>query len=133
MFLFQTSLRVLDCLFYEGDKILFRVALTLLQINSKELEKNCHTFPQILQRIQKMVADPSTLFCHEFMQVRFQHVVSNLLSDGLVFKAQLDLHVQCSLIGEQSSFRFNTSVRRKEKNFNPQRIFSEQKKLIHLK
>ncbi|KAL1919290.1 uncharacterized protein VTP21DRAFT_1983 [Calcarisporiella thermophila] len=33
----ETVLRVWDCFFYEGQKILFRIALTILQLNEKEI------------------------------------------------------------------------------------------------
>ena len=50
VFFMQTALRVWDCLFYEGSKILIRVALTLLILNkdkfleSKDFNAICAVF-----------------------------------------------------------------------------------------
>ena len=49
MFLFfklQTVLRIWDCLFYEGSKVILRVALTLLSLNEEKL-LNCRDFAQL--------------------------------------------------------------------------------------
>ena len=37
-------LRILDILFYEGPKILFRVAIAMLQIREKEVLFNLHSY-----------------------------------------------------------------------------------------
>ena len=53
----QTALRVWDCLFYEGSKILIRVALTLLILNkdkfleSKDFTGICAVFKVISRTI----------------------------------------------------------------------------------
>ncbi|RMX42088.1 hypothetical protein pdam_00001221 [Pocillopora damicornis] len=42
----ETVLRIWDCLFYEGSKVILRVALTLLSLNEEKL-MNCHDFAQL--------------------------------------------------------------------------------------
>lgn len=66
---FKTVLRIWDCLFYEGDKILFRVGVTLVKLNSDKILK-CRSFPEVMDVFRGMVTDPLVVHCHEFMQVR---------------------------------------------------------------
>ncbi len=67
-FVLQTVLRIWDCLFHEGGKILFRVALTLI-MNNKERILKCTTFADMLDLFKHIVTDSNTLRCHQFMQV----------------------------------------------------------------
>ncbi|XP_061830704.2 growth hormone-regulated TBC protein 1-A [Nerophis lumbriciformis] len=63
----ETVLRIWDCLFYEGSKILFRVALTLIHHHGAEIQGAqslpdvCHAFKQLTHG--RLVED-----CHTFMQ-----------------------------------------------------------------
>lgn len=43
---FQTVLRIWDCLFYEGSKVILRVALTMLSLNKERLLA-CRDFAQL--------------------------------------------------------------------------------------
>ena len=43
---FQTVLRIWDCLFYEGSKVILRVALTMMSLNKEKLLA-CHDFAQL--------------------------------------------------------------------------------------
>ncbi|KAA0187442.1 Growth hormone regulated TBC protein 1 A [Fasciolopsis buskii] len=65
----ETTLRVFDSLFYEGDKILFRAGLALVKLHYKQL-LTCNEFPTLLTAFRNMCRDHQTLWCHEFMQVR---------------------------------------------------------------
>ncbi|XP_055867813.1 growth hormone-regulated TBC protein 1-like isoform X1 [Biomphalaria glabrata] len=67
----DTVLRVWDCLFLEGSKILLRVALTLITLNKDRLLK-CTNFPQAVEVFKDIVKDPITLECHTFMQNIFK-------------------------------------------------------------
>lgn len=67
-------LRVWDCLFLEGSKILLRVALTLITLNKDRLLK-CTNFPQAVEVFKDIVKDPITLECHTFMQVILQEII----------------------------------------------------------
>ncbi|XP_034042226.1 growth hormone-regulated TBC protein 1-A-like [Thalassophryne amazonica] len=66
----ETVLRIWDCLFYEGSKVLFRVALTLVLhhqpaiLRSRSLCDVCECFKQI-------TCGTFTLDCHTFMQKIF--------------------------------------------------------------
>lgn len=65
----QTVLRIWDCLFYEGSKIIFRVALTLIkQHQAFILEAN--NFPDICDTFKQITKGPFVTECHTFMQVR---------------------------------------------------------------
>ncbi|CDR19107.1 unnamed protein product [Oncorhynchus mykiss] len=63
----ETVLRIWDCLFYEGSKILFRVALTLIRhhqaeiLQARSMVEVCECFKLITQGV-------FTYDCHTFMQ-----------------------------------------------------------------
>ncbi|XP_005107894.1 growth hormone-regulated TBC protein 1 [Aplysia californica] len=63
----ETVLRIWDCLFLEGSKILLRVALTLITVNKDRLLQ-CTNFPQAMDVFRDIVKDPLTLDCHTFIQ-----------------------------------------------------------------
>ncbi|XP_063224392.1 growth hormone-regulated TBC protein 1-A isoform X2 [Bacillus rossius redtenbacheri] len=65
----ETVLRIWDCLFYEGSKILFRVCLTLIKRNRESLLQ-CSDFSSLAECFKEMVRDTLALRCHDFMQVR---------------------------------------------------------------
>ncbi|ELT92326.1 hypothetical protein CAPTEDRAFT_210789 [Capitella teleta] len=67
----ETLLRVWDCLFYEGDKVIFRVGLTLL-IHNRDKILRCQHFPQIMSTIKAIVMDEYSLNCHNFLQAIFK-------------------------------------------------------------
>lgn len=64
----QTTLRIWDCLFYEGSKIIFRVALTLIKRNKGNLLA-CQDFTMLAECFKEITKDSIVLKCHEFMQV----------------------------------------------------------------
>lgn len=65
----QTVLRIWDCLFYEGSKILFRVALTLIHHN-EALIQQAQSLPDVCQTFKQMTHGPFVDDCHTFMQVQ---------------------------------------------------------------
>lgn len=65
----QTVLRIWDCLFYEGSKILFRVALTLIHHNQALIEQ-AKSLPDVCQAFKEIAQGPFVEDCHPFMQVR---------------------------------------------------------------
>lgn len=67
----ETVLRIWDCVFYEGSKILQRVAITLISLN-KDRILACKDFPEAVDLIQKSVKQPACLHCHEFMELIFK-------------------------------------------------------------
>lgn len=67
----ETVLRIWDCLFYEGSKIIFRVAVTLVMKN-REKFLAARNFAELLVVFKKVTDDKSNTFCHEFMEEIFK-------------------------------------------------------------
>lgn len=67
----QTTLRIWDCLFYEGSKIIFRVALTLIKRNKCNLLA-CQDFTTLAECFKEITKDSIVLKCHDFMQSIFK-------------------------------------------------------------
>ncbi|KAF5402837.1 Growth hormone-regulated TBC protein 1-A, partial [Paragonimus heterotremus] len=84
----ETTLRIFDCLFYEGDKILFRAGLALIRLHRDQLLE-CNEFPVLMTAFRNMCRDKQTLWCHEFLQALF--ALSGSLSRSKISK----LRVQC--------------------------------------
>uniref|UniRef100_UPI0037E70D09 growth hormone-regulated TBC protein 1-A isoform X1 n=1 Tax=Semicossyphus pulcher TaxID=241346 RepID=UPI0037E70D09 len=66
----ETVLRIWDCLFYEGSKILFRVALTLIHHN-EALIQQAQSLPDVCQNFKQITRGPFVDECHTFMQKIF--------------------------------------------------------------
>ncbi|KAM4614953.1 growth hormone-regulated TBC protein 1-A-like [Polymixia lowei] len=66
----ETVLRIWDCLFYEGSKILFRVALTLIHHN-QDLIQQAQSLPDVCQTFKQIAHGPFVDECHKFMQKIF--------------------------------------------------------------
>ncbi|XP_043101964.1 growth hormone-regulated TBC protein 1-A [Puntigrus tetrazona] len=67
----ETVLRVWDCLFYEGSKILFRVALTLIHHHQDEILQ-AQNLPDVCERFKLITRGAFVEDCHAFMQRIFQ-------------------------------------------------------------
>ncbi|XP_062866667.1 growth hormone-regulated TBC protein 1-A [Trichomycterus rosablanca] len=67
----ETVLRIWDSLFYEGSKILFRVALTLIRHNQALISQGQH-LPDICERFKQSTRGPFVEDCHAFMQQIFK-------------------------------------------------------------
>ncbi|XP_021356102.1 growth hormone-regulated TBC protein 1-A-like isoform X1 [Mizuhopecten yessoensis] len=66
----ETTLRIWDCLFYEGDKILLRVAAMLI-IQNKDQFLRCRTFTETMDFFKQIVNNPKITDCHAFLQKCF--------------------------------------------------------------
>lgn len=64
----QTVLRIWDCLFYEGSKIIFRVALTLIK-QHQDFILEATNFPEICEKFKQITTGSFVTECHIFMQV----------------------------------------------------------------
>ncbi|RXN01976.1 Growth hormone-regulated TBC protein 1 [Acipenser ruthenus] len=64
----ETVLRIWDCLFYEGSKIIFRVALTLIKHNQAHIQQATN-FPDICDKFKEIIRGELVDDCHTFMQV----------------------------------------------------------------
>lgn len=82
LFVLQTVLRIWDCLFYEGSKILFRVALTLIRPHQAEILP-AQNLPDICERFKHITKAPDVHNCHTFMQVA--HTTNTFLIDKKLF------------------------------------------------
>ncbi|XP_026467046.1 growth hormone-regulated TBC protein 1-A-like [Ctenocephalides felis] len=70
----ETVLRLWDCLFYEGSKILFRAGLTLVHILRSQIMKSSD-FTSLFQCFQNVGDNYSVLDCHEFMKKKHAELV----------------------------------------------------------
>lgn len=93
----ETVLRIWDCLFYEGSKILFRVALTLIQHHSAQIQQ-AQSLPDICQVFKDITRGPFVEDCHDFMQRIFTETGS--LSMATVTKLRTKCRAQ---IAEEKS------------------------------
>lgn len=64
----ETVLRIWDCLFYEGSKILFRVALSLIKMHKREILQT-RDLTEIVDCFKRMGSHVNVLNCHIFMNV----------------------------------------------------------------
>ncbi|KAM8855426.1 growth hormone-regulated TBC protein 1-A-like isoform 2-T3 [Spinachia spinachia] len=66
----ETVLRIWDCLFYEGSKVLFRTALTLILHHQPEI-LSARSLTDVCERFKQITCGAFTLDCHTFMQKIF--------------------------------------------------------------
>ncbi|XP_029980785.1 growth hormone-regulated TBC protein 1-A-like isoform X1 [Sphaeramia orbicularis] len=66
----ETVLRVWDCLFYEGSKVLFRVALTLVLHHQSEILR-ARSLSDVCECFKQITHGAFTMDCHTFMQKIF--------------------------------------------------------------
>ncbi|XP_077014859.1 growth hormone-regulated TBC protein 1 isoform X2 [Tamandua tetradactyla] len=66
----ETVLRIWDCLFNEGSKIIFRVALTLIK-QHQALILEATSFPDICDKFKQITKGNFVTECHTFMQKIF--------------------------------------------------------------
>ena len=63
----ETVLRIWDAVFYEGSKILFRVALGLLKLNKDRLLTKTD-FAALIEEFKFIVDCGRTIDCHQFLE-----------------------------------------------------------------
>ncbi|XP_037343710.2 growth hormone-regulated TBC protein 1-A-like [Pungitius pungitius] len=66
----ETVLRIWDCLFYEGSKVLFRTALTLIIHHQPEILR-ARSLSDVCECFKQITCGAFTLDCHTFMQKIF--------------------------------------------------------------
>ncbi|KAL4226749.1 Growth hormone-regulated TBC protein 1 [Mactra antiquata] len=71
----DTVLRVWDCLFSEGPKILLRVALAIVCRNQEKILK-CKNFSEVTDLFQEAVVGSDSLHCHSFLKCMFEELGS---------------------------------------------------------
>ncbi|KAG1667253.1 Growth hormone-regulated TBC protein 1-A [Nymphon striatum] len=67
----ETVLRIWDSLFYEGSKVLFRVAIALLMMNQSDILQ-AGSFVDATVVIKSIIKNSRAINCHEFMQNIFK-------------------------------------------------------------
>jgi len=85
----ETVLRIWDCLFFEGSKIIFRVALTLIKIH-KEAILATSDLSELMAVFRNMKDHPRVIDCHGFMQDVF--ALSGSLSSSQIEKLRSKYH-----------------------------------------
>lgn len=80
----ETVLRIWDCLFYEGSKILFRVALTLIRMH-KERILEAKELGELVNCFKEMGRHPNVVDCHAFMSVSYLIFYINKLGTLSIF------------------------------------------------
>lgn len=79
----ETVFRIWDCLFYEGDKIIYRVALTLIRMHRMEILKT-RELHELINCFRNMRNNERVINCHEFMANVFK--LSGNLSNSTLEK-----------------------------------------------
>ena len=74
----QTTLRIWDCLLYEGHKVIFRVALALFGIRSERVRES-KNLPDFVDALNHFHQDKRVVNCHHFMSVSNYSVNKSLL------------------------------------------------------
>ena len=69
----QTTLRIWDCLLYEGHKVIFRVALALFGIRSERV-RDSKNLPDFVDALNHFHQDKRVVNCHHFMSVSYYAV-----------------------------------------------------------
>lgn len=64
----QTVLRIWDCFFCDGPKILLKVAVTLVLTNKDRLV-SCRSFVDLVETFGLITKEAEVLDCHKFMEV----------------------------------------------------------------
>lgn len=64
----ETVLRIWDCLFYEGSKILFRVAITLIKLHREQILE-ARDLSELVVSFKMMAESPNVINCHKFITV----------------------------------------------------------------
>lgn len=64
----ETVLRIWDCLFYEGSKIIFRVALTLIKMHKQSILE-AKELGELVTCFKEMGQHPDVINCHIFITV----------------------------------------------------------------
>ncbi|CAB0044748.1 unnamed protein product [Trichogramma brassicae] len=96
----ETTLRIWDCLFYEGSKIVFRVALTLIKRNKQNLLA-CQDFTDLAECFKEITKDSIVVKCHEFMEVCKKFIDqynTNLIEKCFIFRAYSKFLDHCPIV-----------------------------------
>ena len=65
----QTTLRIWDCLLFEGDTVLFRVGITLFNLRSSQLAR-ASSIVDVMDGLGNFTIEKQVVNCYHFMNVR---------------------------------------------------------------
>ncbi|KAF5297747.1 hypothetical protein FQR65_LT09921 [Abscondita terminalis] len=68
----ETVLRIWDCIFYEGSKIIFRVALTLIKIHKRQILE-AKDLGELVSCFREMGSNFGVIDCHNFIAEIFKY------------------------------------------------------------
>lgn len=71
----ETVLRIWDCMFYEGAKVLYRVSAMLI-IQNRDKILACKSFTEITDVFKEIVNNPKIIDCQTFLQKCFKELGS---------------------------------------------------------
>ncbi|CAG5084114.1 Oidioi.mRNA.OKI2018_I69.PAR.g10551.t1.cds [Oikopleura dioica] len=67
----QTTLRIWDCLLFEGDTVLFRVGITLFNLRANQLAK-ASSIVDVIDGLGNFAIEKQVVNCHHFMNLLFE-------------------------------------------------------------
>nr|CAI5862228.1 unnamed protein product [Callosobruchus analis] len=67
----ETVYRIWDCLFYEGSKIIFRVAIALIRLHKQDILQ-AHELGELMMCFKVMRNNEAVIDCHQFMKDVFK-------------------------------------------------------------
>ncbi|KAL0281468.1 UNVERIFIED_CONTAM: hypothetical protein PYX00_002449 [Menopon gallinae] len=94
----ETVFRIWDCLFYEGSKILFRVGITLIKHNRKQLLA-CEDFTDAAECFKNMTKDYLVLHCHDFIQSLFK--IPGPLSNSTILRIRNKIYSERNILKKE--------------------------------
>ncbi|OZJ05742.1 hypothetical protein BZG36_01289 [Bifiguratus adelaidae] len=109
----ETVLRVWDCFFYEGNKVLFRVALAIFKMYESRIltvDDSLEVF-QVVQNVPKRILD-----CHRLMEFTFRRsdiTRHDIERKRVYFRERRRTHRR-ELSGDTSAKRFGKQLRRQK-------------------
>lgn len=77
----QSVLRIWDCLFLEGEVVLFRVAITLVTSQAPALS-SARNVDEFLTTFQTVCSSPFASDCHALIRVRMRPQITVAESNG---------------------------------------------------
>lgn len=84
----ETVLRIWDCLFYEGSKILFRVAITLIKTHRQQILET-RDLSELVVCFKSMAESPNVINCHKFISVSIYIYIINIIDTCINFRIYL--------------------------------------------
>ena len=113
----QTTLRIWDCLLYEGHKVIFRVALALFGIRSERVRES-KNLPDFVDALNHFHQDKRVVNCHHFMSVS-NYAVNNYAKVKVHFRSSSPVsgHFRTFYPGDYSRVQFRLFLMKNFQNY----------------